>query len=264
MTAPSARAAGARNGDHVQSLVRGLAVIKAFDSEHVAMTLSEVARRTDMPRAAARRFLLTLVDMGYVGFDGQRFRLRPRILELGVSYFHSCSFIEIAQPYMEDVLKQVNESCSMSVLDGDDVAYVARFPTSRIMSVAIAVGTRFPAWATSMGRVLLSGLSDAALDAALARVEPRPLTPNTVTDREKLREIILAARSRGYCAVEEELELGLLSVAVPVHNGAGEVIAAVNVAVPTSRHTPESLHQEILPVLQRAAADIDQALKRLP
>ncbi len=149
-----------RNSDYVQSLERGLAVIRAFDDEHRELALSDVARATGLTRAAARRFLLTLVQLGYVGFDGKLFSLRPRILELGFAYLSSLTLPEVAQPHMESLVAQVNESSSISVLDDTEIVYVVRVPTRRIMTITIAVGTRLPAYATSMGRVLLAGLDD--------------------------------------------------------------------------------------------------------
>src|SRR5688500_8804191 len=155
---------GDRGPDFVQSLERGLAVIRAFDASHSELTLSEVAASTGVTRAAARRFLLTLAVLGYVRSDGRLFSLTPRVLELGYAYLSSFSLPDVAEPHLEALVAEVNESSSVSVLDGDDVVYIARVPTSRIMTVAISVGTRFPAYATSMGRVLLAGLSDADLD----------------------------------------------------------------------------------------------------
>ena len=169
-----------RNSDYVQSLERGLSVIRAFDGEHRELGLSEVARATGLTRAAARRFLLTLVELGYMHFDGSRFSLRPRVLELGFAYLSSLSLPEVAEPHMEALVAQINESSSISVLDDTDVVYVARVPTRRIMSITIAVGTRLPAYATSMGRVLLAALPDAELEERLARIDVQPLTPRTV------------------------------------------------------------------------------------
>jgi IclR family transcriptional regulator, pca regulon regulatory protein len=183
-----------REEHFVQSLARGLSVIRAFDSGTPTLTLSDVARRTGLTRAAARRFLLTLADLGYVRFDGRLFSLSPRVLELGYAYLSSLSLPDIAEPHLEWLVGQLGESSSMSVLDDDDVVYVARVPTSRIMTVAINVGTRFPAYATSMGRVLLAGLDQDDLDAYLKRVDLRPLTPSTVADAESLRALVDRAR----------------------------------------------------------------------
>src|SRR5436305_9940505 len=179
-----------QDSDFVQSLERGLAVIRAFDAEHRELTLSEVARSTGLTRAAARRFLLTLVKLGYVNFSQGRFSLRPRVLELGYAYLSSLSLPEVAQPHMEALVARVNESCSISVLDELDVVYVVRVPTRRIMSITLAVGTRLPAYATSMGRVLLAALTDDELDRRLARADLRPLTARTVTERSVLRRIL--------------------------------------------------------------------------
>src|SRR5919108_6184738 len=175
-----------RGAHFVQSLERGLAVIRAFSAERPQLTLSEVARATGLDRAAARRFLLTLADLGYVHSDGRGFMLAPRVLELGYAYLSSISLPEVAEPHMERLVADVHESSSVSVLDGEDIVYVARVPTSRIMTVSINVGTRFPAYATSMGRVLLSQLPDDELEAYLERVELVPLSPRTVTSREAL------------------------------------------------------------------------------
>src|SRR4051812_30633825 len=169
----------AREPHFVQSLERGLAVIRAFDAHHRELTLSEVARATDLTRAAARRFLLTLADLGYVRTDGRRFALSPRVLELGYAYLSSLSLPEVAEPHLERLVAEVRESSSVCVLDGDAVVYVARVPTSRIMTVSINLGTRFPAYATSMGRVLLAVLPAEELERYLARVELRRLTART-------------------------------------------------------------------------------------
>ena len=186
-----------RNPEFVQSLERGLAVIRAFDAERVELTLSDVARSTGLTRAAARRFLLTLVDLGYVRSDGRRFALRPRVLELGYAYLSSLALPEVAQPHMEALVAQVHESCSLSVLDGGDVVYVARVPTRRIMAVAINVGTRFPAYATSMGRVLLAAQIPEALDAYLRGTELQAITPKTIVDPDRLRTVLRRVRPRG-------------------------------------------------------------------
>jgi len=168
-------------------MARGLAVIKAFDEDHQQLTLSEVASITGLARAAARRFLLTLAELGYVRTDGRMFALTPRVLELGYAYLSSLSLPQIAEPHLERMVAEVQESASVTVLDDTDIVYVARVPTSRIMRVTISIGTRFPAYATSMGRVLLAGLTPAELDAYLERVSMRPITARTITDPDALR-----------------------------------------------------------------------------
>jgi IclR family pca regulon transcriptional regulator len=249
-----------RNTDFVQSLERGLAVIRAFDAEHSELTLSDVARSTGLPRAAARRFLLTLVDLGYVRTDGRLFALRPRILELGYAYLSSIALPELAQPHMETLAAQVHESCSLSMLDGSDIVYVARVPTRRIMTVAINVGTRFPAYATSMGRVLLAGLSSPELDDYLERTELRALTPKTISDPRKLRTTLDRIASQGFALVDQELEVGLRSIAVPVHDAEGSVVAALNVSMHVGRGSAEAARRELLPHLRTTANGIEADL----
>ena len=251
----------ARTPEFVQSLERGLAVIRAFDAEHPQLTLSEVARTTGLTRAAARRFLLTLVELGYMRTDGRLFSLRPRILELGYAYLSSLSLPEVAMPHMEALVAQVHESCSMSVLDGDEVVYVARVPTKRIMTVGISVGTRFPAYATSMGRVLLAGQPAQWLDDYLAKADLKPLTRRTITDPAKLRTVLAKIAAQGYAIVDQELEEGLRSLAAPIHGENGQVIAAVNVSAHASRGSSEVIRRELLPPLLETAKRIEEDLR---
>jgi IclR family pca regulon transcriptional regulator len=254
-----------RSPDFVQSLERGLAVVRAFDAEHPALTLSQVARATGLTRAAARRFLLTLVALGYMRTDGRQFSLRPRILEVGYAYLSSLSLPEVAQPHMEALAAEVHESSSMSVLDGDEVVYVARVPTKRIMTVAISVGTRFPAYATSMGRVLLAAEPDDWLHDYLEHAELRPITRRTVTDKARLRAILGRVRSAGFALVDQELEEGLRSLAVPVRDADGTVVAALNVSAHASRGSSEAIRKALLPPLletaQRVAEDLRGGLR---
>ena len=249
-----------RGPDFVQSLERGLAVIRAFDAQHPELTLSEVARAAGLTRAAARRFLHTLVEMGYVRTDGRLFALRPRVLELGYSYLSSLSLPEVALPHMEGLVEHVHESCSLSVLDGDEVVYVARVPTKRIMTVAISVGTRFPAYATSMGRVLLAHQDPKWLEQYLSTVRLEPLTRRTVTDPDRLAALLARVRSQGGCLVDPELEEGLRSIAVPVRGNNDAVVAAMNVSAHISRGSAESIRKELLRPLLEAAAAIQQDL----
>ncbi|MEQ4300244.1 IclR family transcriptional regulator [Plantactinospora sp. B6F1] len=251
----------ARTGEFVQSLERGLAVIRAFDADHPQLTLSEVARATGLTRAAARRFLLTLVELGYMRTDGRLFSLRARILELGYAYLSSLSLPEVAQPHMEALVAEVRESCSMSVLDGDEVVYVARVPTKRIMTVAISVGTRFPAYATSMGRVLLAAQPAPWLDNYLDSAELRPLTRRTVTEPARLRTILNRIGNQGYAIVDQELEEGLRSLAAPIRDADGAVIAAVNVSAHASRGSSELIRKELLPPLLATAKRIEEDLR---
>ena len=251
-----------RDTDFVQSLDRGLAVIRAFDAEHPRLQLSEVARATGLTRAAARRFLLTLVRLGYVRVEGREFSLRPRVLELGYSYLSGITLPEVAQPHLEALVGRVDESSSVSVLDGDDVVYVARVHTKRIMTVMITVGTRFPAYATSMGRVLLAALPEAELTEYLARAELAPLTPRTVTDPAALAAVLRRVRAQGYALVDQELEVGLRSAAAPVCNRDGDVVAAVNVSASANRTSLRQLEDEFVPILLETAAQISRDLGR--
>lgn len=250
-----------RTPDFVQSLERGLAVIRAFDAEHPRLTLSEVARVTGLTRAAARRFLLTLVELGYMRTDGRLFSLRPRVLELGYAYLSSLSLPDVAQPHLEALVALVHESSSLSVLDGDEVVYVARVPTKRIMAVAISVGTRFPAYATSMGRVLLAGQPAAWLEEYLATAELRPLTRRTITDPMRLRGLLERIRGQGYAIVDQELEDGLRSLAAPIRGENGSVVAAVNVSARASRGSSEAIRRELLPPLLATARRIEEDLR---
>lgn len=254
---------GARHsGDYVQSLERGLAVIRAFDADHPRLTLSEVACATGFNRATARRFLLTLVHLGYVRIDGRAFSLRPRVLELGYAYLSGLTLTDVVQPHLDELVGRLNESSSVTVLDGDDIVYVARVPTKRIMTVVIAVGTRFPAYATSMGRVLLGGLPPAELEAYLDRVVPTPFTTRTITSREELRSAIDRARGTGHAMIDQELEDGLRSVAAPVHNPDGSIAAAINVSAHASRTSMQQLKEDYLPLLLQAAVHIEHDLGR--
>ena len=251
-----------REDHYVQSLERGLSVITAFGPDTPELTLSEVSRATGLTRAAARRFLLTLVDLGYVRSGGRLFRLAPRVLDLGYAYLSSQSLPGIAEPHLELLVQETRESSSLSVLDGRDIVYVARVPTSRIMTVAISVGTRFPAYATSMGRVLLAGLDDAALEGYLSTVALERLTEHTVQSVDELRTRLLQVRQQGYALVDQELEYGLRSLAAPVRDKQGHVVAAVNVSSHVSRITEKQARHQLLPPLLKAVGGIEADLAR--
>lgn len=252
-----------RSGEFVRSLERGLSVINSFSRERPSQTLSEVAARTGLTRATSRRVLLTLSELGYVDQDGRSFALTPKVLDLGYSYLSSFRVIDIAQPSMERLVDEVHESSSMSVLDGNEIVYVARVPTSRIMTIALALGSRLPAYATSMGRVLLSGLSNAALDDYLGATRFEKLTPHTVTDKRKLRSLIMKARSDGFALVDQELEEGVRSIAAPILNGRDEVIAAMNVSCHASRIGVDRMIDEFKPHLLQAAQEIRDRVRSL-
>ncbi|WP_112137128.1 IclR family transcriptional regulator domain-containing protein [Glycomyces dulcitolivorans] len=245
-----------RNSDYVQTLARGLAVIRSFSAEREAMTLSEVAKETGLTRATARRFLLTLTELGYVRFDGRYFALTPRVLELGFAYLSSLTLPEIAQPHLERLVAEVQESASVAVLDETDIVYVSRVATQRIMRVSINIGTRFPAVSTSMGRVLLADLDGEQLDAALAASEMTAFTSHTITDEARLRAELDLVRAQGWAFVDQELEDGLRSIAVPIRNQWGRAVAAVNVSSHASRTDLDSARRDLLPPLMATATRI--------
>lgn len=242
--------------EFVTSLARGLSVIQIFNQAGNKLPLTEVAKATGLSRATARRFLFTLNVLGYIESDGKLFWLSPKVLQLGYSYLGSQPIVSIVQPFIEQVSKETGESCSVSVLDGLEVVYIARYLTHHIMSVNLGVGTRLPAVATSMGRVLLSHKTPQEQATILANYQPERYTPYTLMERDALLEIFAQVRTQGYAIVSQELELGLRSIAVPIMNQHNQVVAAINVSTQSSR-TPESiLIENILPSLRRAAKGI--------
>jgi IclR family pca regulon transcriptional regulator len=264
-----ATASGAARGSDVkqrlgprflQSLDRGLAVLHALGSARGGLTLSEAAAATGLARATARRALLTLVQLGFVAEAGRRFVMQPHVLDLGYARLSGRSFEEIARPHIADLVDRVQDSASMAVLDGTDIRYVVRVPTVRIMRVAITLGTRFPAYATSMGRVLLAGLPVDGARQILAATDLRALSPYTRTEPADLLAAIAAAREDGYALVDQELEEGLRSLAVPIHDRSGQVVAAVNVASHAGRGTLAQTLHRLLPPLRATAAAIEEEL----
>ncbi|MFF2324969.1 MULTISPECIES: IclR family transcriptional regulator C-terminal domain-containing protein [unclassified Streptomyces] len=248
--------------EFLQSLTRGLAVLTALGSAPGGLTLSGAAEATGLARATARRALLSLQQLGYAApaRDGHRFTLLPEVLELGYSRLSRLTFAEIAQPHLARLVEQVHDSASVAVLAGDDIMYVARVHTVRIMSVTITVGTRFPAYATSMGRVLLAGLPEREAAERLARAPVRPLTPFTRVGTADLAAAVAQARRDGHALVDQELEEGLRSIAVPVHDRAGRVVAAVNVSAHAGLDTPDDVRRAVLPALTAAASSIEEDL----
>jgi IclR family transcriptional regulator, pca regulon regulatory protein len=247
--------------EFVQSLDRGLAVIRAFDADHTDLTLSEVARITGLTRASVRRFLHTLVELGYMRTDGRRFSLRPKILELGYAYLSSLTLPEVAMPHLERLVERTHESSSVSVLDGDEVVYVARVPTKRIMRIAISVGTRFPAFATSMGRVMLAGQSETWLDEYLTSADLHRITRRTIVDSEQLRAELARIQGQGWAMVDQELEEGLRSLAAPIRDEQGRVVAAINISAHASRGGMEAMRAEFLEPLLSTAKHIEEDLR---
>jgi IclR family transcriptional regulator, pca regulon regulatory protein len=244
----------------VQSLERGLAVIRTFGPETPELTSTEVAQRSDLTRAAARRFLLTLVDLGYVTTDGRHFRLTPRVLELGYAYLSSLSLPAVAEPHLQTLVAEVQESSELATLDGEEIVYIVIVHGPRILTKALNVGARMPAHATSMGRVLLAGLDDAALDRYLGEAQLPGFLPKTITDPKRLRSELLRVREKGYAVIEEELEEGLRAIAVPIRDRSGATIAAVNISTHIRQRTVESLTSELLPRLRQTADAIEREL----
>lgn len=249
-----------RPGEFVQSLERGLSVIRAFSHDRPRMTLSDVARETDMTRAAARRFLLTLEHLGYVGCDGRQFYLRPSVLQLGYAYLSSFSVAEIAQDHLEKLAEGLHESCSASVLDEAEIVYIARASTNRIMTIGLSVGARLPAHCTSMGRVLLAALTSNELDHYLAHADLSARTDRTITGAGALRAELDVVRKQGWCLIDQELEDGVRSVAVPIQDAQGKVLAAINVSTHATRVTLQTLREDCLPQLIACARGIDEDL----
>ena len=247
--------------DFVNSLARGLEVIRVFTRHKPRMTLSEVAQSTDMTRATVRRFLLTLVREGYVETDGKYFSLRPKVLELGFSVLSSMNIWDVAQPIMNELSSQLQESCFAAILDHDSVIYVARANSNRLVNVGINIGSRVPAHCVSTGRVLLAALSDEALHAYLDKATLAKFTPNTVTSKVRLRGLIEEARRQGWATADQELEVGLRSISVPIRDQAGEIVAALNVCCPSSRITPAEMQTKVLTALLDASQRITHALR---
>ena len=245
---------------YVQSFARGLAVIRSFSAQSPRQTLSEVAGRAQLTRAGARRILLTLQTLGYVQSDGKLFRLTPRILDLGFAYLSSLPLWNLAEPVMEELVGQIKESCSAAVLDGTDIVYVLRVPTHKIMSISLGVGSRLPAYCTSMGRMLLSALTPEAMMKVLQASERTVRTRYTVTDVDELAAKIAQVRQQGWALVDQELEEGLVSMAAPVTDRAGQTIAAINISGQANRTSAKVMQETILPLLLAAAQSISTRL----
>jgi len=248
--------------DYVGALASGLEVLQTFDSEHPRLTLSEVAVRTDMDRAKARRFLLTLHALGFVKRAGRQFELTPRVLQLGYAYQASNQYRAAIQQYLEDITAEFGESSSLGVLDGSDVVYVVRSAARhRLMAITLSVGTRLPAAYTSLGRVLLGQLPEEKLHTFLEQVRLEPFTPTALTSKASLRRAIDQAREQGYAIVDQELDLGLRSVAVPVFSEGGELLGALNISTNAARVDMDTLLQVYLPELQAVAEKVRQTAR---
>jgi IclR family transcriptional regulator, pca regulon regulatory protein len=246
--------------DLIAGLAKGLAVIEAFDRAPAPLTIAEVAQHCDLTRAAARRCLLTLQQLGYAHSDGKHFTLSPKVLRLGQSYLYSARLPRVVQPALHHLSSALKEASSAGVLDGDDVICVAVNSAARVISATLQLGTRVPAYCTANGRVLLGALANAELERWIARQTLRPLTPHTVTSAQRLRSEVARARSQGYACVDQELELGLRTIAVPLINSRDEVLAAINVSVHAGRVSMEKLVDHCLPALLHTQASLRSSL----
>lgn len=242
--------------DFMTSLARGLAVIRAFSDQRRSLTIAQISHKTGIPRAAVRRCLHTLKQLGYADSDSNNFSLKPKVLTLGYSYLSSTPLTVSALPFLNQISRTLNESCSLAVLDDNQVLYVARSATSRIMSVALNTGSRLPAYCTSLGRAILAYLPEEVLDEYFSKVELKAYTDRTVVSAKRVREILEGVRQSGYALVEEELEVGLRSIAVPVRGASGEVVAALNVGAQATRVSSRQMKDEFLPVLLRGAQEM--------
>jgi IclR family transcriptional regulator, pca regulon regulatory protein len=260
----SSQVAFEKSPDYVQSLHRGLDVICAFSRERPAMTLSDLALRTGLSRAVVRRLLLTLEHLGYIsregGRDGRLFALSPRILELGLGYISSLGVARIALPVMQELAEKIHESCSLTVLEGEDIVYVQRVTVRKVMTISLGIGARLPAFCASMGRVLVAGLEDEKRGRWLRNLKPRAYTPFTLTDKNALTRELLKVRAQGFAYVEQELEEGLCSLAVPIVSTRGETIAALNAGMAFRAGARSRALKDVLPALQAAARQIEASL----
>lgn len=242
------------------SLARGLRVIRAFSEHRRHLTISQVAQTTGLSRAAVRRCLYTLAALGYAGENDRRFFLRPQVLALGHAYLSSTPLATVAQPFLDQVSRALHESCSAATLDGDDIVYICRSAEMRILSINLTVGARLPAYCTSMGQVLLAQLAPAELDDYLARVPLVARTDRTLTSASKLRKALDKVRAQGHACLDQELEAGLRSIAVPVVDRRGTVVAAINASSHASRVTTAAMEARFLPALAACALRVGLAL----
>jgi len=251
---------GGRPPEFVQGLERGFAVIRAFSPEARSLTIAQVAERTGFSRAVARRYLFTLRALGYIIQHGDRFGLTPRLLDLGFAYLSTLDLTSVVPPFMDRVTSTLHESCSVSVLDGHEIVYVVRRPAKRIMSINLAVGSRLPAHATSMGKVLLASQNPENLDRFFEAAELQRLTDRTIVDESEFRAILEQVRDLGWAIADEETEKGVRSVGAPIYDRDGAVCAAINVAGHATRVSMAQLRKEYLPVVLDAARGISEAL----
>ncbi|MCI8210330.1 IclR family transcriptional regulator [Pseudomonas sp. S25] len=247
--------------DFMTSLARGLAVIHAFQERKRHLTIAQISHRTEIPRAAVRRCLLTLIKLGYATTDGRTYSLLPKVLTLGHAYLSSTPLAVSSQPYLDRMSDQLHEACNMATLEGEDILYIARSATTqRLISVDLSVGGRLPAYCTSMGRILLSALDDVSLREYLDHVDLQPKTSRTIRTTDALLECLQQVRQQGWCIVDQELEQGLRSIAVPVYDASGQVLAALNVSTSAGRVARSELEQRFLPIMLDASRDLSTQL----
>jgi IclR family pca regulon transcriptional regulator len=246
--------------EFLEALARGLRVVQAFNRDRRQLTLSDIAKLVELPRASVRRTLHTLVHLGFAETDGRLFRLTPRILTLASAYLLSNSISNILQPAVERLTAEVGDACSAAVLDGDDVIMIAHASPNRVNNLSAQIGFRLPAVSSSLGRVLLAALDDRALDKMLTRIKPQKLTAATVTDRTALRRAILKARADGYSLVDQEVEPGFRSISVPLQRLDGRVIAALNIGSHSDRGPAQTMQNTLLPKLRALAAELQSQM----
>lgn len=252
-----------KDRDVIQSIERGFAVLLAFDADLPTPTLAELAARTGLSRPAVRRILITLQKLGYVTANGSRWSLTPRVLTIGQHYAASHGIVEVAQPHLMRLAERTGESASLAQLDGADVIYVARVQVRRVLSLNVEVGSRLPAYATSMGRVLAAH-ADADAVARIIDAGMPALTESTITDPVAFRDQLHETRRAGYAIVDSELEVGFISAAVPVRDASGEVVAALAYSTARGRHSTDDLTQSVVPMMLDVAAEISRDLQTLP
>lgn len=249
--------------DFIEALARGLDVIRAFQPQRPVMTLAEVAKETGLARPTARRILITLQELGYVRVDSAGFTLTPRVLELGMAYVRSTGLWEVARPHLEKLSESTGESCSVAQLDGSDIVYVARVAVPKIVTLAVQIGTRFPALPTSLGKVLLSALSAEEVERVLDEPTRSGLEPRWRPDQDERDAALREVRARGWALTDEHLALGIRSVAAPLRDGRGRVFAAVNVNTHSAETSLDHLIQHHLPLLLATAGEISADVARV-
>lgn len=252
------------DGEYLTTLERGLAVLRSFTKERPEMTLSEVAAATGLSPAVARRCLNTLVHLGYVGKQGKRFLLTPEVIGFASAFLESMNLEQVVRPHLQEVRDQTGDSSSLAVLSGQNILYLVHVSTNRMVRLAAGVGTRFPAYATSLGRVLMALQSDEAMDRLLNGLTPEKFTDKTVTSIPALRDILLQVRRQDYASIQDELDYGIVSVAVPVRSDEGAVVAAINCSTATTRVNEAEMVRTRLPHLRNAAQAIERELRRYP